>query len=138
MDQGEGSAAETSPASARIDLAVAAGSAAVAWTIAVVGALVGFLAAFVLTQRLFGLGVFAAVAALGCLYLVSWWRAHRMVVAVQELEGPAAAAGLRVRVRSGSSMWVVWAGHNTELVVSDGWVVLGDQRWPAAAGRPRT
>jgi hypothetical protein len=56
-----------------------------------------------------------------------------MADAVDELDQRAAARGLRARVRSGSSMWVVWAGTNTELVVSDGWVLLGDQGWPASS-----
>jgi hypothetical protein len=117
----------------RVDLAVAASTNNIAWSIAAVGWLVVFFAAFAAATRLFGSGFLAVPAGFGWLYLVSWWRARRMVDAVDELDQRVAAGGLRARVRSGSSMWVVWAGTNTELVVSDGWVLLGDQGWPASS-----
>lgn len=129
MEQGSGTG---TPVLERVDLAATTGAPAVSWAIAAAGCLVVFLAAFVLTESLFGLGTLATLPALWCLYLVSWWRAARMAAAIGELERQSAAGVFRVRVRSATSMWFGW-GVNTELVVADGWVLLGNGGWPAAS-----
>ena len=98
----------------RVDLAAAAGSNGVAWSIAAVGWLVVFVAAFAAATRLLGSGFLAVPLGFGWLYLVSWWRACRMVDELDGLDQRVAVGGLRARVRYGSSMWVVWAGTNTE------------------------
>jgi hypothetical protein len=122
-----------SPRLERVDLAAAAGSPTAAWVVAGVAAVVTVVVASVILIQLVGSPAFVVVPVLGSLYLVSWWRSTRLSAAIGELERQSAAGVLRVRVRSARSMWFVMSGVNTELVVSDGWVVLGDQRWPAAS-----
>ncbi len=121
------------PGLERVDLAASVGSSAAAWVVAGVAAVVTGVVATVIQNRLFGSFVFIATPMAASLLLVSWWRAVRLRAAVDELERQSAAGVLRVRVRSASSMWLVWSGVDTELVVSGGWVVLDDRRWPAAS-----
>lgn len=130
MEQGSGTA---SPGLERVDLAATAGSSTAAWIVAGVAAVVTGVVASVILIQLFGFPAFVVVPMLGALYLVSWWRVTRLCTAIGEIERQSAVGVLRVRVRSARSMWFVVSGVNTELVVSDGWVVLGDQRWPASS-----
>lgn len=122
-----------SPRLERVDLVAAAGSPTAAWFVAGAAAVVTGVVSSVILIQLFGLPTLAVVPMLGSLWLVSWWRATRMAAVISGLERRSAAGVLRARVRSGTSMQFVWSGVNTELVVADGWVALGDQRWPAAS-----
>jgi hypothetical protein len=132
VEQGEGSAT-AQLSSERIDLGRAAGPVWIAWTAAAVGSLVALVVTLAVTLYLFRSGFLAIVPALGWLYLVSWWRVRRMCRALPLVEGQAGTGRLRLRVRSARSIWLAWLGSDTELTIADGWVLLGDQRWPAAS-----
>jgi hypothetical protein len=133
VEQGSGGASSPPPGLERVDLAVTAGSSSAAWVVAGVLAIVLGAAAYFIQRQLFGFFVVILVPMLVALYVASWWRSTRLAAAVDELERRSALGVLRIRVRSATSMWFVGSGVNTELVISDGWVVLGDRRWPAAS-----
>jgi hypothetical protein len=133
VEQGESSATTAQASSARIDLGHAAGPVWIAWTVAAVGSAVVLVGAVAVTLYLFGSGFLAIVPALGWLYLTSWWRVRRMCRSLPLVEQQAGTGRVRLRVRSARSVWLAWAGSDTELTIADGWVLLGDQRWPAAS-----
>lgn len=116
-----------------MDLAITAGSSIAAWIAAGLLAVALGVVAYVVQRQLFGFFVVILVPMLVALYVVSWWRSTRLAAALDELERQSSLGVLRIRVRSATSMWFVGSGVNTELVISDGGVVLGDRRWPAAS-----
>jgi hypothetical protein len=113
----------------RVDLAAAAGSPGRAWAVEVAAFLGTALAGFVFLVITYpnGLGSFIIVPLMGSTYLVSRWRATRMASSVGELERQSAAGVLRFRAQR------AWSFDDTQLVVADGWVMLGDRGWPAAS-----
>ena len=131
MEQGSG---ESSRELELVDLSSNAGSSAVAWTVGVVAAIATVVVTALIVTQLFGFGgAMGVLPGLCSLYLVSWWRLTRLAANLGELERQTDSGVLRLRVRSGTSMWFVGSGVDVELVVSDGWVLLGERGWPAAS-----
>ncbi len=133
MERGEGSATAAQTSSERIDLGREAGPGWIAWIVAAAGSLVAIVVTVAVTLYLFRSGFLAIVPALGWLYLTSWWRVQRMCRSLPLVDQQAGTGRVRLRVRSARSVWLAWAGSDTELAIEDGWVLLGDQRWPAAS-----
>lgn len=76
------------------------------------------------------------IAIFGGLYPIGWWRIRRMSPGLEVIERDALQGRFSavVRIRSGKYFQFVWSARQTSTVlVGDGWVVLGPERWPAGS-----
>jgi hypothetical protein len=107
-----------------------------AWIDWVMGFGIGFVLLVVVTAVAPDWSVGYLVGFVGGLYLIGWWRSRRMSRGLELIEQDAAHGRFSavLRMRSGSYFQFVWSARKTAaLTVSDGWVTLGSDRWPAGS-----